>query len=328
MFPDIQLTRRELLAAGSAVALLAPVPSLLSKPGDRTIIGTGDCRYEVVDGWGMYPGTFGWGVGIVCDSRDRIYVHTRSKKSVVVFDRNGTHLNDFGAEFAESGHGLYWHKEGRDEFLFFCDHNRNLVVKTDLRGNSVLRFGNLSSTSTTSIRFDLNQPTDLAIAPNGDIYVAEGYGGNRVQVFARNGKHLRTIGGPGSAPGRFNCPHGIWVDTRKREPELYIADRSNQRIQILSLDGTFKRSVSGVTRLPNCFYEHGGQMFIPDLDRRVTVLDEQDRLVAHLGDGRDLPIGHPTAFDAPHAVCVDSHGDLYVIEWTESARVRKFNRCA
>jgi hypothetical protein len=239
-----------------------------------------------------------------------------------VFDRDGRLLTTWGAEFAGTGHGLYWHREGRDEFLYFTDHPRNLVVKTDLDGRVLLRIGNVDSESPARVRFPFNQPTDLAVAPNGDLYVCEGYGGNRVHRFRKDGKFLQTIGTPGKGPGQFLCPHGIWVDVRKREPELYVADRTNRRLQVLTLSGEHKRFVEGDVRAPCCFYTRRNEMFIPDLESRVTILDRNDRLVAHLGDGKEVK--SEATFRAPHALCLDSRGDLYVIEWLPDARPRRF----
>src|SRR5207245_554273 len=135
------------------------------------------------------------------------------------------------------------------------------------------------------IQFNFNQPTDLAIAPNGDIYVAEGYGGNMVHQFDRNGKFIRTIGRPGKAPGEFNTPHGIWIDTRKGEPEVYVADRTNGRVQVFTLNGTLKRTIAdGIVRNPCCFHPYKGKMFIPDLDHRRP------------GLGRSLALPIPVRF--------------------------------
>src|SRR5258708_35252091 len=184
MHNDCELTRRELLVAGASAAMLAGMPST-SKANSpvKALFGSGNYQYELVDGWPRYPGKLAWGVGIVCDSRDRIYVHSRTDKSVLVFDRHGKLLYDFGAEFAAGGHGLYLNREEIGEFLYFCDHNRNQVVKTDLTGNAILRIGEMSRESPAAIRFPFNQPTNLAVSPNGNIFVAEGYGGNRIHVF-------------------------------------------------------------------------------------------------------------------------------------------------
>jgi hypothetical protein len=112
------------------------------------------------------------------------------------------------------------------------------------------------------------------------------------------------------------------VDTRRGEPELYIADRANGRLQIFSMDGQLRRMVYQGLRQPCCFYQHKGHLFIPDLNKVVTILDEEDRVAAMLGDGTKLT--DDSAFKAPHALTVDSHGDLYVVEWVADARLRKF----
>lgn len=323
-----RLTRREFLAAtGVALAGLAThnfanaeaievIEAIKKSP---TTIGSGYYTYQLVEGWGQLPKglKYGWGMGIVADSADRIYVHSRSEYSVVVFDREGKLLSTWGAEFAETGHGLYWSQEEDGEFLYFTDHLRNLVVKTDLNGNRIMRLGKVAKESSTSIKFDFNQPTDIAVAPNGDLYVCEGYGGQRIHRFSADGKLIKSVGSEGSEPLQFNCPHGIWVDRRKAEPEIYVADRSNHRLQVLSLDLEHKRFIKDDVCLPCCFYQFGGKMFIPDLEHRIIILDEHDQAEAHLGDSA-------ATFAVPHALCLDSRGDLYVIEWLEHAKVRKF----
>src|SRR5205085_1856552 len=145
---------------------------------EKVVIGSGHWTYELVDGWGPLPPNlkFGQGCAVVVDSKDNVYVHSRAPQSVIVFDRKGKVLSDWGAEFAATAHGLYWHKEGKDEYLFFTDHPRNLVVKTDLTGKKLLQIGDVKEENSTSIKFPFNQPTDVAIGTNGDIYVCEGYG--------------------------------------------------------------------------------------------------------------------------------------------------------
>lgn len=337
---DGKLTRREFLAeTGLAVAGLAAAGMAYAEEAPRSPvrIGEGHWTYELVEGWGTPPEgmQFDYGCGIVVDSKDRIYVHSHAQKMVVVYDRHGNILNDFGAEFAKSGHGLYHQKVGRDEFLYFSVlAPYHQVIKTDLSGKILMRIGQVAEESPTSIPFPFNQPTDVAIAPNGDIYVCEGYGGNMVHQFTAEGKFIRTIGKPGSGPGEFKVCHGIWVDTRKKEgPELYVADRHNDRVQIFTMEGILKRTIADeIVRNPCCFYQFKGKMYIPDLAARVTILDEHDRPIAQLGDGRapGSPPPDPKAprdpakFIAPHALTVDSHGDMYVVEWVPDARLRKF----
>jgi hypothetical protein len=95
--------------------------------------------------------------------------------------------------------------------------------------------------SATAQKLDLTNPTDVAVAPNGDIYIVDGYGSQKVHRFSKDFKKLKTIGGPGKSAGLFNTCHGVWVNTLKKEPEVYIADRANQRLEVYSLELEYKR---------------------------------------------------------------------------------------
>jgi hypothetical protein len=172
------------------------------------------------------------------------------------------------------------------------------------------------------------------VAANGDIYIVDGYGSQLVHRFDKNFKKIKTIGGRGKEDGKFNTCHGVWVSTIGKEPEIYIADRHNDRLQVFDLDLKFKRIVGGV-RNPCCFYQHDGHLYIPDLAARLTVLDANDKVVAHLGDGlearnkkEDIVAKHPDKFAFPHALALDSKGDIYVVEWVPTGRARKLKKNA
>ena len=190
----------------------------------------------------------------------------------------------------------------------------------------------MTKEGSTSQKFDWTNPTDVAVAANGDIYVVDGYGSQRVTHFDKNFKAIKTIGGRGKEPGQFNTCHGVWVSTLNKEPEIYIADRHNDRLQVFDLDLNFKRVLQGDVRNPCCFYQHNGHLYIPDLASRVTIIDAGDKAVAQLGDGKEADgktnkpdnAKNPALFAAPHAMCVDSHGDFYVVEWVDFGRPRKF----
>ncbi|HEX4645984.1 MAG TPA: hypothetical protein VH598_10275, partial [Verrucomicrobiae bacterium] len=138
--------------------------------------------------------------------------------------------------------------------------------------------------------------------------------------------------GPDAPHGTFNTCHGVWINTLKGEPEVYIADRHNDRLEIFSLELEYKRTLSGYVRNPCCFYQHKDKIYIPDLAARVTIIDASDKLVAQLGDGKEADgktakpdnAKNPALFSAPHALCLDSRGDLYVVEWVNFGRPRKF----
>ena len=100
-------------------------------------------------------------------------------------------------------------------------------------------------------------PTDVAVAPNGDIYIADGYGQNWVHRYTAKGEYIASIGGFGHEPGKLRCPHGVSVDTRRGEPELYVADRANHRIQVFSLEGELRRIIDENMDLPCNFFFRG-----------------------------------------------------------------------
>ena len=351
IFPQ-RLTRRDFLKIAGVTAAGLAVPGLADAQDKKAPvrIGSGKWTYTLDEDWGSLPEgmKFGLGCGVIVDSKDRVYVTSRSRNPcVAIFDRQGklleTWSNDFAervslstAQVADTAHCLYWSKEGGHEFIYWTENvstNKEgpklgkRVYKTDLKGKILYEIGNVAKEGSTAQKFDWTNPTDVAVAPNGDIYVVDGYGSQRVTRFDKNFKPIKTIGGRGPDHGQFNTCHGVWINTlRKADPEVYIADRHNDRIEVYSLELDYKRTLKGDVRNPCCFYQHNGNIYIPDLASRVTIIDADDKLVAHLGDGKGAADNksNPSLFAAPHAMAVDSHGDLYVVEWVDFGRARKF----
>jgi DNA-binding beta-propeller fold protein YncE len=364
LFPN-RLTRRDFVARTAAATAGLAFTGLVTSAKANTPVrfGSGYHTYELVEDWGKLPEgmKYGHGCGIVVDSKDRIYVTSRSTNPcVAIFDRSGKLLETWSNQFSENvgytldqvkdtAHCIYWSKEGRNEFLYFTENvstNKEgpklgkRVYKTDLRGKILYIIGNVDKEDSTSQKFEWTNPTDVAVAANGDIYIVDGYGSQKVSRFDKDFKHIKTIGtrtekkdiGPNAPHGTFNTCHGVWVNTLKKEPEIFIADRHNGRIEVFSLELEYKRTLQGDVRNPCCFYQHKDKLYIPDLGSRVTILDADGKLVTHLGDGREVDgktartdnATNPALFAAPHAMCVDSKGDLYVLEWVPSGRPRKF----
>jgi peptidylamidoglycolate lyase len=365
LFPH-RLTRRDFLKMGSAAAVGVALPTAVASADEAKTpikLGSGAHTYEPVDGWGQLPAgmKYGFGCGVVVDSKDRVFVTSRSTNPCVcIFDRDGKLLETWGQDFADNvgysigqvkdtAHCIYWSKEGSEEFLYFTENvstNKEgpklgkRVYKTDLNGKILYVIGNVDKEGSTSQKFEWSSPTDVAVAPNGDIYIVDGYGSQRVSRFDKHFKHLKTIGtktekaatGPDAPHGTFNICHGIWINTLKSDPEVYIADRANGRIEVYSLEMDYKRTLKGDVRNPCCFYQHKQNLFVPDLASRVTIFDANDKLVTHLGDGREADgktaktdnKTNPALFAAPHALAVDSRGDFYVVEWVDFGRPRKF----
>jgi len=347
LFPK-KLTRRDFLAASAAAGLtLAGASTGRAEP---VKIGSGKATYTLDEEWGKLPGGMKYGLGcaIVVDGKDRIIVTSRSASPcVAIFDKDGKLVETWTKEFSDkigftpqevaaTAHGLYLSKEGDTEYLYWTENvaggkDKRIgarIYKTDMQGKILFQIGNVAKESDTSVKFDVTNPTDVAVAPNGDIYVVDGYGSQKVHRFDKNFKLLKTIGGPGKDKGKFNTCHGVWISTLKKEPEVYIADRANNRLEVYSLELEYKRTIPDM-RMPCCFYQHDGQLYVPELGARVTILDADDKVVAHLGDGKDVAdvtTKHPEKFSLPHAMCVDSKGNFYIVEWVADGRVRKFTR--
>ena len=164
---------------------------------------------------------------------------------------------------------------------------------------------------------------------NGDIWVADGYGQNfvyRYSRFARNGEYLGSINGSEGSAGPFQCPHSIWIDYRKADPELYVADRTNGRIQVYDLEGKFKRAFGKDFLVsPSAFARQADCLVVAELHARLAILDPEDRLVCLLGRNEEVsrmddwpnmkgPDGvpvrttrlEPGKFNSPHGVATDS----------------------
>jgi hypothetical protein len=355
LFPA-RRTRRDFLqaAAAGAVGLAAAglgTAAEEKKASGQVRLGSGKTTFTLDEAWGKLPEQgmrYGFGCAVVVDGKDRIWVTSRSTNpAVAIFDSDGKLLETWDDDFAKkvgytpqqvqaTAHGLYWSKEPEGEFLYWTENVAApkgqprigaRVYKTDLQGKVLYQIGNVPKEEGNAVKFDFTNPTDVAVAPNGDVYVVDGYGSQKVHRFDKNFKLIKTMGGRGTEHGKFNVCHGVWIKTGGKEPEVYIADRANNRLEIYSPELEYKRTVEGV-RLPCCFYQHEGKIYVPELGARVSIFDENDKLVAHLGDGQGVKApeirNHPDKFATPHALTVDSKGNLYVIEWLDYGRPRKF----
>jgi hypothetical protein len=234
---------------------------------------------------------------------------------------------------------LHIQKEGRDEFLYLCD-TRGTVVKSTLNGEQVFSLGFPKESDKYVPPVEGNRgtrysPTNLAIAPNGDLYVGDGYGSSFINQYNRKGEFIRTFGGLGKEPGQLDQPHGITIDTRGGAPRLLVADRRNARLQYFTLDGKHDGFVQGVI-YPCHFHEHKGMLLVPELYARVTLMDRNNQVIASLGEDktgnyrqlrlepRDKFI--PGRFVCPHGACFDHKGNIFVVEWVEVGRVTKLRK--
>jgi DNA-binding beta-propeller fold protein YncE len=339
-----QSSRRGFLASMSAPIVIAATDKSGTK---RPIIGEGEYKYEVIHDWGELPASIKYGNthGVIEDSQGRIFVHhtvnkaSESSDSMVVFDEKGKFVKSWGKEFKGGAHGLHLSKEGKTEYLYMCDTARGLVVKSTIDGEQVFSIGYPEHLEQYKPGPDGKKkrysPTNLAIAPNGDIYVGDGYGSHYINVYNKKGEYLKTFGGQGKEPGQVNCPHGIMVDTRGKEAIVTVADRTNKRLQHFTLEGKHIGFSEGVSS-PCHFNVRKGKMVIPDLDARVSILDENNKVLTHLGEDdpktaralrtKERETFVPGKFICPHGACFDHKGNIFVVEWVEVGRVTKLRK--
>lgn len=218
------------------------------------------------------------------------------------------------------------------------------ALKTDLEGRPITE---MTAPSLAVYEEGAFTPTQVAIheperGGNGDIWITDGYGESQIHRFSAAGEYILTIDGENGA-GAFNTPHAIHIDTRGPDPELYVADRLNGRVQVYDLDGAFKRSFGEDFFItPSAFAPLGDHLVVAELNARVAIIDPDDNLVLHLGDNHavgDEP-GWPNMLDAdghsvrtdrleaglfnsPYGLATDEDGNIYVAEWLIGGRFIK-----
>lgn len=311
-------------------------------------MGRGEFTYEVYHNWLVPPRGYSWGDthGLAQDGSGNIYVaHTVNAASmhpeaILVFEEGGRFLRAFGAEFRGGAHGLALRAEPEGEFLYITDVVRSQFAKLTTTGEVVWRKAYPADVPIYAAEPRPFCPTNFAFAPNGDFFLADGYGASNVLRYDRQGHYLGVIGRPGGRDGEFDCPHGLTVDTRSGEPVLVVADRGNARLQVFSLDGHHLRTVKDGARLrmPCHFDVQGSLMVCPDLDSQVCLLDRNYEVVAQLGDGKsgNGPVGsrrwrpghefEAGRFITPHGAIFLRDGDILVAEWVVCGRITRLRR--
>jgi len=314
------------------------------------LVGRGDHTYEWSEKWAQIPDSesarTGWAHhGIAISETGKVIAFHQADPTVLVFDEEGN-LERAWNGTVENAHGMHIVKEGTTEYLWLADNTTGKVVKTTLDGEMVMSIG---MPDIEVYREGKYSPTGVAVnaeqdGGNGDIYVTDGYGSSYIHRYRKNGEYVSSINGEEGEAGRFATPHGVWVDTRKPEKELYVADRSNGRIQVYDLEGNYRRVLGrapGADWLhsPSGFAQSGDFLIAAELrGSRVTVLDLEDNLVTYLGENsgafklaKDWPnVSHDTLeqgkFSSPHGLAADAAGNIYVAEWLIGGRINKLSR--
>jgi NHL repeat len=317
------------------------------------VYDAGERQYELVQGWGELPTGWEWGqVGAVAvDSQDNVHIFTRAEHPYRVFSQAGKLLDAWGDGIFEDAHGMCITP---DDTLYFVDRQPQLVTKFNKQGKHRLSLGKRYQKSDTGYTQDVrvpagpnasgggmpvlngvhhagppfHHPTDVSVAPTGEIYVSDGYRNSRVHKYAADGTLLKSWGEPGHArdlkntkdqPNFFHTVHSVWEHGGK----VYVADRENYRIQIFTPDGEYLDMWTGFERPTKLYVGKDNVMYVAELEDRVSIVDLEGNVLGRFGSERSH---EPGKFWGPHGIWTDSAGDLYVAEVLEGARLQKFAR--
>ncbi|WP_282163246.1 6-bladed beta-propeller [Ulvibacterium marinum] len=334
--------RKTARASGATLAVTS-VPFYIMPTKARlaeTILGHGDFKYRLEKEWGdlnpeKYP------VNncheMVMNSQGRLYMLTdHPKNNILVYDTSGKLLDHWTLELP-GAHGLTIHDEGGDEYLYITDPGLGRVIKSTLDGKIVMELDHPSRIGAYDEKSAF-RPTEAAIGPNGDIYVADGYGSQFILQYDAKGKFIRKFGGDSFLQeSKFKQAHGVALDTRNPgNPTLICSARIKNSFKRFSLDGEYLETFympglfisrpvldgeniySGV-----CFGMEEGNYNMQLNKGFVTILDKDNKVISNPGgtepiyeNGKlQLMLQDQPIFKHCHDVCVDRDKNLYVCQW-------------
>jgi hypothetical protein len=300
-------------------------------------------NYTVAANWLKLPngrGQLGNQHGdVAVSSTGDVYVSVQDPQAgVQVYGPDGTFLRNVTGAPSDF-HGFVIRKQADGEFIYGATLRGQTIVKMTLDGAIVMTIGSSAIPDQYKVRNARSNRlalllTGLDVAPNDDIYVADGYASDYIHRFDRSGRYIASFGGK-QAPYNFNTLHKLAIDTRFTPARLIACDRANNRVVHLSLDGAFLGVVATDLLLPAAIVIDGDNAIVGELTGRVTVLDKAGAVVTRIGANTEQGVGTNKLPPAqwregfvlsPHGVALNAHGDLFVSEFSAFGRVHRFNR--
>ena len=356
------ISRRRFAQSSALAAGALALPNVLTakKDSSQLVLGEGEHKYEVQHAWPRLPDKFTWQTthNVAVDREQNLYVihegrlEQKDHPSIFVFDKDGKFVRAFGKQFQGGGHGLEVRTEGKEQFLYVTGYlTLKTFAKLTLAGETVwqkrapFECGLYPKGKNTDKKRhwgrDVFLPTNFAFLDDGGFFLVDGYGTYRVHRYDKDANWVSMFGAIGGKDGEFKTSHGIWIDARPgRKKSVVVADRANKRLQWFTLAGKHIKTMDGFM-LPANIDTHGDIMVVPDLRSRITLLDKNDKVIAHLGEdpkwrdrvGKEKLRGAahsskwiPGRFLHPHDACFDAAGNIFVAEWVQAGRVTKLRK--
>lgn len=331
--------KNRLLCVAFTSALVFAMPALAAEKAKPVRMGSGAMTFDTVPGWGLRPdGTSALGSthgSVVVDKAGNVY--TSAYKGVVVFTPDGAEVQSYLGDAYSHIHDMEIREEGDKEYIYGARNQSAEGIKFDAHtGEIVLKLG---FPQESGLKLDKFNPTAITVAPNGDIFLADGYASNHIFKFDKAGKYLMYFGSPGNELKQFNTAHGMTLDTRYDPPRLLICDRNHApkgRLLHYDLDGNFIDEVITGLGMPTSAAVQGEFVSVPDLHGRLVILDKTNTIIAVLGNnpnpeqGRNFNIPQEQwiegIFSGTHGSYWDKDGNLYVQDWNVAGRIMKLVR--
>jgi DNA-binding beta-propeller fold protein YncE len=298
---------KQMIVALMAVAALAGLARAQSA-------GEGTSRWQVLDSWGQLPADLTWGAAsqISTTPDGNLLVLRRSNPAFLLLRPDGSFVRAWGDDLFRLAHGV---RVDRDGFIWVTDNTDNIVQKFSPDGPLLLTLGRRGVAGDNTARDAFDGPADVFIAPDGDILVADGYRNSRIVRFSGEGEFRSIIGGTrGAAPGEFDVPHAVVVDSRGR---VIVADAENSRLQLFDRTGAFLEQWTDFPAKPR------GSMYIT-ADDTLYVSHVDAEAVTIMRDGRLIDTIRGVG-GRPHGVTLDRDGHVYVAN-TANQMVKKIRR--
>jgi sugar lactone lactonase YvrE len=279
--------------------------------------------YRVAENWAQLPASMKWAgvISIQPDAKDHLWVFHRGETPILEFDSSGKLLTSFGANMFVQAHGMAIDKDGN---VWVTDSQNKdgkgqQVIKFSPQGKVLLTLGKAGVVGEGPDTF--SGPADVVVAPNGDIFVADGHvamSNGRVVKFSKDGKFIKAWGKLGSGPGEFNVPHSIAMDSKGR---IFVADRSNNRLQIFDQDGKFIEQWKQFGRPSGVYIDRNDAIYVADSQSNAAQNPGYKRGI-YIGSAKDgkvtafIPYSGPdpdkVANEGAEGIAADAKGNVYI----------------